>query len=54
MRTIVTKTWLMASALWMATHCGGPDWCGGSDVNRDSIVDFADFALFDGCNMFSK
>jgi hypothetical protein len=34
---------------WLETDCAGPDWCGGLDVNRDSVVNFVDFALLDGC-----
>ncbi len=34
---------------WLEADCGGPDWCGGLDVDRDSVVDFVDFALLDGC-----
>ncbi len=34
---------------WLETNCGGPDWCGGLDVDWDSVVDFVDFALLDGC-----
>jgi hypothetical protein len=34
---------------WLRANCGEPDWCGGLDLNRDSAVDFADFALFDSC-----
>ncbi|MHC4479011.1 MAG: hypothetical protein ACYTEL_25580 [Planctomycetota bacterium] len=39
---------------WLRADCGERDWCNGLDLNRDSIVDFADFALFDGSNMFSQ
>ncbi|MHC4867960.1 MAG: hypothetical protein ACYTEX_28140, partial [Planctomycetota bacterium] len=24
---------------WLESGCGAPDWCGGSDINRDSAVD---------------
>jgi hypothetical protein len=34
---------------WLAADCGAPDWCGGSDLDQDSVVDFLDFALFNGC-----
>ena len=34
---------------WLAADCGEPDWCAGADLNRDSVVDFIDFAFFDGC-----
>ncbi|HUT30516.1 MAG TPA: hypothetical protein VMX13_12050 [Sedimentisphaerales bacterium] len=36
---------------WLETGCGPPDWCEGSDVDRDSTVNFADFALLDGCSI---
>jgi hypothetical protein len=34
---------------WLQWQCGKPDWCNGLDLNRDSSVNFEDFALFDGC-----
>jgi len=34
---------------WLAGDCSEPDWCGGSDLNADSVVNFLDFALLDGC-----
>jgi predicted phosphodiesterase len=37
------------TSYWLETECGNPDWCGGVDVDQDSTVDFADFALFDNC-----
>jgi hypothetical protein len=36
----------------LATHwledCAGPDWCEGSDVDEDGVVNFRDFALAEG------
>jgi hypothetical protein len=37
------------ASYWLQTDCGKPDWCGGADLNQDSVVNFADLALFDGC-----
>ncbi|MHC4153477.1 MAG: hypothetical protein ACYST6_00910 [Planctomycetota bacterium] len=37
------------ASYWLEQGCGKPDWCGGVDLNQDGSVDFADFALFDGC-----
>jgi predicted outer membrane repeat protein len=37
------------ASYWLAADCGKPDWCGGLDLDQDGAVDFADFALFDGC-----
>ena len=37
------------SAYWLQTDCGKPHWCGGADLNEDSIVNFIDFALLDRC-----
>ena len=35
---------------WLESDCGRPHWCGGADLNADSIVNFLDFALLDsGC-----
>jgi hypothetical protein len=36
---------------WLRADCGAPDWCGALDVNRDSAVDFLDFALLAGCGL---
>jgi hypothetical protein len=34
---------------WLADGCGKPDWCGGVDIDRNSVVNFVDFSLFDAC-----
>jgi hypothetical protein len=34
---------------WLETNCNSPDWCTGLDRDRNSVVNFVDFALFDGC-----
>jgi len=34
---------------WLQTDCDKPHWCDGADVNQDSVVNFLDFALLDGC-----
>jgi len=34
---------------WLQADCAAPDWCGGFDLDRDSVVNFVDFALFDRC-----
>jgi len=34
---------------WLEGGCGVPDWCGGVDLDRNSVVDFVDFVLLDGC-----
>jgi len=33
------------SSYWLQTDCDKPDWCGGADLNADSVVNFLDFAL---------
>ncbi len=33
------------AASWLEMDCSHPDWCGGADLNEDSIVNYADFAL---------
>ncbi len=33
------------AARWLEMDCSPSDWCGGMDLNEDSIVNFADFAL---------
>ncbi|MHC4088247.1 MAG: lectin like domain-containing protein [Planctomycetota bacterium] len=34
---------------WLETNCNSPDWCTGLDRDQNSVVNFVDFALFDGC-----
>jgi hypothetical protein len=34
---------------WLEAGCGAPDWCGGVDLDHNSLVDLVDFAMFDGC-----
>jgi len=34
---------------WLDTTCANPEWCAGTDKNQDCVVNFADFALLDGC-----
>jgi len=34
---------------WLEAGCDIPDWCSGADIDHSSIVNFVDFALFDGC-----
>ena len=34
---------------WLEGDCIEPDWCGGADLNADSVVNFLDFALLDRC-----
>jgi len=37
------------ASYWLEAGCGKPDWCGGLDVDQDSVVNFVDFALFESC-----
>jgi hypothetical protein len=39
------------ASYWLRAGCAQPDWCGGADINQDSVIDFADFALLDGCRV---
>jgi parallel beta-helix repeat protein len=34
---------------WLQPGCGAPDWCGGSDMNRDSVVNLLDFTQLYNC-----
>ncbi|MHC4361460.1 MAG: alkaline phosphatase, partial [Planctomycetota bacterium] len=34
---------------WLQESCRPDDWCGGADADRNSEIDFTDFALFDSC-----
>ncbi len=36
---------------WLEAGCSSPDWCGGADLDQDSTVNFADFAMFDTCGI---
>lgn len=38
---VVASRWLSA--------CSEPDWCDGADLDQDSVVNFVDVALADGC-----
>ncbi len=33
---------------WLSA-CGVPDWCDGADLDQDTVVNFVDVALVDGC-----
>ncbi len=50
-RIITNKLGYVAdlASYWLGADCGPPDWCGGLDVDQDSIVDWLDFAMSDGC-----
>jgi hypothetical protein len=37
------------ASYWLRSDCDRPDWCGGVDIDRNSVVNFVDFALFDAC-----
>jgi len=37
------------TSYWLEAGCGEPDWCEGADLDQSSVVDFIDFAFFDGC-----
>jgi len=37
------------AAHWLEADCGKPDWCNDADLDQSSVVNFVDFALFDGC-----
>lgn len=35
------------ASCWLYENCSDPNWCGGTDISRDSWVDMVDFALFE-------
>jgi parallel beta-helix repeat protein len=37
------------ASYWLQSGCGAPDWCSDSDINRDSVVNFLDFADVESC-----
>jgi predicted outer membrane repeat protein len=36
-------------AHWLEADCGKSDWCNGADLDQNTVVNFVDFALFEGC-----
>jgi predicted outer membrane repeat protein len=38
----------VVASSWLSV-CSGPDWCDGADLDQDSVVNFVDVALLDGC-----
>ncbi|NIP27663.1 MAG: hypothetical protein GWN67_24265 [Phycisphaerae bacterium] len=38
----------VVASKWLSV-CGSPDWCNGADLDQDSVVNFVDVALLDGC-----
>ncbi len=34
------------AARWLTTECKGPCWCGGTDIDENHLINFADFAIF--------
>jgi hypothetical protein len=49
---ITTNTFEYLAVLanyWLEADCGKPDWCEGADLDQDSMVNFTDFVMFDGC-----
>jgi len=50
-RIITNKLGYVAdiASYWLQADCGPPDWCGGLDVDQDSVVDWLDFAMSDSC-----
>jgi len=49
---ITTNTFEYLAVLasyWLKDDCDKPDWCEGADLDQDSLVNFSDFVLFDGC-----
>ncbi|MBA7652717.1 hypothetical protein ES703_60556 [subsurface metagenome] len=37
------------ASYWLDEDCGAPDWCSGFDLDRNSVVNFIDFAMLDNC-----
>jgi hypothetical protein len=50
-RIITNKLGYVAdlASYWLEADCSPPDWCGGLDIDQDSVVDWLDFAMSDGC-----
>ncbi|MHC4647586.1 MAG: choice-of-anchor Q domain-containing protein [Planctomycetota bacterium] len=47
---IINRTLECLAALasnWLATNCGGPDWCDGIDLDRNSAVNLKDLVLLE-------
>ncbi|MHC4676872.1 MAG: hypothetical protein ACYTBZ_30685 [Planctomycetota bacterium] len=39
----------MFASYWLQADCSYPHWCTGLDLNQDSVINFIDLAIFDGC-----
>ncbi|HUW20788.1 MAG TPA: S8 family serine peptidase [Sedimentisphaerales bacterium] len=51
---IINNTLLRLAALasyWLHAGCGPPHWCEGLDLDRDSVVNFVDFAMLGDCSV---
>ncbi|HUW19455.1 MAG TPA: metallophosphoesterase [Sedimentisphaerales bacterium] len=49
---VVDKTFEQLAGLashWLVQACDEHDWCGGFDIDHDSVVNLVDFALLGGC-----
>jgi hypothetical protein len=38
----------VVASKWLSV-CGVPDWCDGADLDQDTVVNFVDVSLMDGC-----
>ncbi|MHC4474789.1 MAG: choice-of-anchor Q domain-containing protein, partial [Planctomycetota bacterium] len=49
---VIGKSWdiiALVASYWLRTDCGGPDWCGGLDLDQDSTVNLVDLARCQSC-----
>jgi hypothetical protein len=43
------KCLAVLASYWLDIECAKPDWCGGLDMDQNSTVNFADYAMFGPC-----
>ncbi|MCK5001009.1 MAG: LamG domain-containing protein, partial [Anaerohalosphaera sp.] len=47
----ILETLLVIANRWLDTNCGEFDWCDGADINKDTVVDWFDYASIDCINI---
>ena len=38
--------WVIFAAMWLRQDCAAPDWCGGTDLDKDGAVGLVDLLMF--------
>jgi hypothetical protein len=37
------------ASYWLEGGCGKPDWCGGFDLDKNTVINLVDFSMLDNC-----